>query len=142
MAEDGVLGDAAVCQAMEQFHVVDALAEVSRLTEQVLVDMDDGLVGAEILGGLDLDHGLEQQFQAAGQGVLRQRNHGARLQHNVACLDLIAVLVEYGAVEWVRHRSREFLNGSRGEVGVVVVQGHHVLRPGYLVEVAVHGLEW
>ena len=79
VAQERVLGDPSRERGLEGVHVVDALAGVGALAEEILVHVGDGeRVGIDAARARE--DALEERALAAG----RQRRRDARLQHRVA----------------------------------------------------------
>ena len=99
--QQGVLGEAAECRALECLDVVDALSGETALAVEVLVHVGDGgRIGVDArVSGVD---GREDRPVRA-----RQRHADARLQDPVAPDDAAEHGVVHGAVERVRQGADE-----------------------------------
>ncbi len=115
VAEQRVLRHAAGERRLEGVDVVDALAGVGALAEQILVD-----VGDRRRVGIDAARRGEDALEERALAADRQRRRHARLQDAVAFDDAPAVGVEARPVERMRHLADQPARGvaRQARVGV------------------------
>ena len=98
VAQHRAVGDATLQGGLEGIDVVDALARVRALPEQVLVDVRN-----RRRIGIDPAAARKDALEQRAFRTDRQRRCDPRLQHAVALGDAALERVEAGAVERVRH---------------------------------------
>ncbi len=113
VAQQRVLGCAIGQRLLEGIDVVDPLAGVGALTEEVLVDVGDrGRVGVDA-------RGARVDTLVDGCLVLGRQGRGdPRLQDGVSVHDPSRVRVEHRAVQRVCHRAHETCGGTPWQSGV------------------------
>ena len=95
-------------RGFEDVHVIDPLAGVGTLSEQILVHIGDGKgVGIDTAGAGE--HTLKQRSLAPG----RQRRRHPGLQYRVPLDHALRARIEQRAVEGVRHLADQSPGGSR-----------------------------
>ena len=109
VAEERVLRNAPRERRLEDVDVVDALAGVGALAEEILVDVGDG-ERVRIHARRAREDALEERSLAAH----RQRRRDARLQHGVALDHAAGAEIEPRTVERVRHLADQPLAAPRG----------------------------
>ena len=109
VAQHGVVGDASGQDGLERVHVVDALAGVGALAEQVLVDIRRG-AGVRVDPRRAGRDPLEERALAA-----RQRRRDPRLEHGMALHHAPGDGIDPRAIERVRHRADQTLDGAAGQ---------------------------
>jgi hypothetical protein len=127
VAEQRVVGHAACHRGLEGVEVVDALARVAPLPEQVLVDVRYR-EGVRVDSGGSRERPLEDRCVVLG----RERRGDARLEDPVAPRHPPDPRIEGRLVERVGDRPDEARHGAPGKPGVGVERDHvpHVRRRG------------
>ena len=115
MAQQRVLRNPPGQGGLEGIHVIDALACVGALSEQVLVDIRDG-------GRIRVDPRRpgEDPLKQGPLTIRRHRGRDARLQHRVPVDDPARLGIERRAIERVRHQADETGGGAPGKTRIRV----------------------
>ncbi|KAF5056936.1 hypothetical protein DSECCO2_362080 [anaerobic digester metagenome] len=114
VAQNSVVGKAAVESLPEDVHVVDALADERTFAEQVLIHIGDG-------AGVGVDADLAGAHQRIPRTVRAgQADRHPRLQDSVAGRDTAARLVVAGAVQRMGHGAHEPARRVAGQLRVGV----------------------
>ena len=124
VTEHRALRNPPVERGLEDVHVIDSLAGVGALAEQILVHVGDG-EGVRIHAAGAGEHALEQRSLAPG----RQRRRDPRLQDRVPLGHTAGARIEQRAVEGVRHLPDQSPGGSARQARVGV-EGDHVANAG------------
>ncbi len=118
MAEDEVLGKARADRPLEGIDIVDALADIGALVEQVLIEIGDGPRVR-----VDARFPAEQPRIARAVGAF-QAGRDAGLKNAVAIDDPVRQGGMAGAVERMGHGADQLASGIAGKLGVAVQRDH------------------
>ena len=120
VAQERILGDAALQRRLKCLDVVDALAGVRALAEQVLVD-----IGGRRRIGIDARRSGGEPLEERRVAIGGHRGRDTRLQDRVALDDPALARIEDGPVERMGHRPDE-ADGGASRQARVRVEGDHV----------------
>ena len=120
VAEDGIFRHASVERRLEGIDVVDALAGIRALAEEILVDVRD-----RRRIGIDAAVAGEDALEERALRTHGQRGGHARLQNAVALHDPSLRRVEARAVERVGHLADQAAHGIAGQPGIRI-EGDHI----------------